>query len=232
MSNATNSDASFNLTLSEATAMTDVSTGGAPTTSGTTWVAATAVLPATTAVPIASGLMSTADAPMTTAVPDAGGAAIAKASAPMVAANVGHQVVHAAAPVGAGKSAAPADPPALTGSRWEAAGSFDQTGLRRMRSASPYGLAKPGRLQVRGDMTPRKTAAQEAVEHLSKENEEQRRVIQTQVEQVRHVSDVALKAKRDAELAEAAKKKAYEDAQQAQADGCVLGSSPGGYAPH
>ena len=161
--------------------------------------------------------MSTASALVTTAVPDAGGATIAMTSAPVVAANVGHQVVHAA-PIGAGMSAAPADPPAPTGSRWEAAGSFGQISLRRMRSASPYGRSKPGRLQVRREMNPRRTVAQEAVEHLTRENEEQRRVINTQVQQVRHVSDVALKVKRDADLAEAAKRRAYDEAQKAQAE--------------
>ena len=118
-------------------------------------MAATAVLPITIAVPdtgsvMSSGVSSTVGAPL-----------------PVVAANVGHPVVPTA-PERAGKSTGTVDTPALTGSRWEAPGAFDQRGIRIMRSASPYGPSRLGRLQVRGEMTPRKTAAQEAVEHLAK----------------------------------------------------------------
>ena len=68
---------------------------------------------------------------------------------------------------------------------------------------------------VRGDHTQRKTASQDAALFLAEENQRQRRLLKTQGEQVEHVSQRALSARRDADMA-AEKKKAMEEKETAQ----------------
>ena len=70
----------------------------------------------------------------------------------------------------------------------------------------------------RGDHTPRGRVGPNVAKFLAEENERQRRFLATQAEQFKHMSQRALSARREADVAEVEREQAHKDLEAAQRD--------------
>ena len=144
--------------------------------------------------------------------------ALSAAPATAVSQSAGGNVSGVLRPADGVRSADAADrAPSCGRGRWEAPSTFDERGIRipspSLRRESPYG---PARLQLRGDLTPRKGAEPDVVKHLVEENESQKRLLDLRQQQVKHVADRALQAAQEAQAAERDKEAATVEALKAR----------------
>ena len=206
MSQTDKSDASMNLSPSDATAVTDTSGGNAGGgVAETVWMTRPAW--------IDDGAVSAAPAVMDTTTPSGVMSTAASHGA-------GGKDTGVLLPADGARSAAAADRASSSGrGRWESQSTFDEKGIRipspSLRRDSPYGPV-PARLQLRGDHTPRKGVEPEVVQHLVDENESQRRLLDLRQQQVKHVADRALQAVQEAQAAEQGKQDATVEALRAR----------------